>query len=44
MAMISAEKPKFSADHCRVLQQAGVDTRDICPQPKAQKEGRKRKS
>jgi len=41
--LISAEQPKFSKDQCRVLQQAGVDTRDICPQPAAKREGRKRK-
>jgi hypothetical protein len=43
LVLVSAEQPKFSKDHCRVLQQAGVDIRDICPQPVAKKEGRKRK-
>jgi hypothetical protein len=30
----SGKTPTFSADQCRVLKQVGVDTRDICPQPK----------
>lgn len=34
MVLSSAEKPKFTADQCRVLRQVGVDTKDICPQPK----------
>jgi hypothetical protein len=32
--LLSGKKPTFSADQCRVLKQVGVDTRDICPQPK----------
>jgi hypothetical protein len=35
MALSGAEtKPKFTVDQCRVLKQVGVDTREICPQPK----------
>lgn len=41
-ALISAEQPKFSADQCAVLRQAGVDTSGICPQLPPKKEGRKR--
>jgi hypothetical protein len=43
MVLVSAEQPKFSPDQCRVLRQAGVDTRGICPQPAAKKSPRLRK-
>jgi hypothetical protein len=43
VVLMSAEQPKFSPDQCRVLRQAGVDVRGICPLPRDGKEGRKRK-
>jgi hypothetical protein len=43
VVLMSAEQPKFTPDQCRVLRQAGVDVRGICPLPRDKKEPRKRK-